>query len=201
MKQKLESAIKKGKAIALAGLASLAIGGCSSMVHYVEPKAGAVIPVAAEKQPYKASFSAGADYGFYLQGIGVGVEAGFDYFKSSAEYIKTDSLLPRVTLNFSPFEIFLPDAKVKPYLSAGASFLNELSTIDIPKFSVHENVINSTLGIDLNLGATLFDRINLKAGYTFLPASQNVKGMFSITGGYRFLLEGKNNNKKDNNKF
>lgn len=197
MKQKLESIIKKGKVIALAGLASLAIG-CSSLVHYVEPKIGAIIPVAAQKQPYNASFSTGADYGFYMQKAGVGVEAGFDYFQSSKEFIKTDSLLPKVSLNFSPFEIFLPKAKIKPYLSAGASFLNEFSTIDIPKFSVHEDVRNSTVGIDMSLGATFFDRINLKAGYTFLPASQNVKGMFSVTGSYRFLLEGKNNKEKTN---
>jgi len=198
MKQKLESIFKKGKMLALAGLASLAIGGCASMVHYVEPKIGAVIPVAAEKQPYNASFSAGADYGLYLQKVGIGIEAGLDYFQSSAEYIKTDSLLPRVTLNFSPFEIFLPDAKVKPYVSVGVNFLNEFSTIDIPEFDVHDNIRNSTVGIDVSLGATLFDRINARVGYTFLPTSQNVKGMVSITGGYRFLFEAKNNGEKTN---
>lgn len=190
MKQKLESMIKKGKMVALAGIASLAVG-CASMVHYVEPKIGGIVPVAAEKQSYNAFFSFGADYGFYLQKIGVGVEVGLDYFHSSGQYIETDSLLPRVGVNFSPFEMFFPDAIVKPYVSAGASYLSEFSTIDIPQFNIHQGVKNSTPGIDLNLGATLLDRINLKLGYTFMPSSKNVKGMFSVTGGYRFLFEGK----------
>jgi hypothetical protein len=188
--KKLESIIKKGKMIALASVASLAVG-CASMVHYIEPEIGVKVPVAAEKQNYDALFSAGVDYGFYFQDIGLGLEAGIDYFHSSAKYIETDSLMPRVSVNFSPFEIFMPDGIVKPYITAGASFLNEFSTISIPEFGVNDAVKGSRVGIDLNLGATLFDRINLKLGYTFLPASENAKGIFSVTGGYRFLFEEK----------
>jgi hypothetical protein len=47
---------------------------------------------------------------------------------------------------------------------------------------------SSTFGIDLGLGTTFFDRVNVKAGYTFMPTSKNVKGTFNITGGYRFLF-------------
>jgi hypothetical protein len=190
MEQKLKSIMKKGKMIALAGLASMAVG-CASLTHYAEPRVGAVIPVSAEQQPYDASFLVGADYGFNVKKVGVGLETGLDYFQSSGQYIKSDTIVPRVALNFSPFELFMPDAAVKPYISAGASLLNEISTIDIPKFNVHEQKTNSTVGIDFGLGATLFDSINLKLNYTFLPTSQNVKGIVSITGGYRFLFEGK----------
>jgi len=190
MKQEIKSGIRLAKRGIAAGLASVLMS-CASMVHYVEPKVGAIIPVAAEKQSYGASFSAGADYGFYLQRIGLGLEAGLDYFQSSAQYVTTDSLLPRVALNFSPFEIFLPNSIVKPYLSGGASFLNEFAVIDIPEFDYHENVRSAVWGIDAGLGITLFDRFNVRAGYTFLPTSENVKGIVSVSGGYRFLLEGK----------
>jgi hypothetical protein len=186
--QKIKSGIKHVRNTALAGLAALTMG-CASMVHYIEPKVEAVIPIAAEKQAYTTSFAVGADYGFYFKEAGLGIEAGLDYFQTSGEFIKTDTILPRAAVNFSPFEIFLKDAAVKPYVSAGVSLLNEFSTIDIPDFDVHEDVRSSTLGIDVGLGATLFDCINARVGYTFLPTSENAKGLLSITGSYRFLFQ------------
>jgi len=193
MKQKLESIINKGKMMALAGIMSLVPLTLSSqsLKSYVEPRVGAVIPVSAEKQTYNPSFLVGVDYGFNVEKIGVGLELGIDYFHSSAEYIKTNTLWQKLNLNFSPFELFLPNAKVKPYLSAGASLLTEFSAIDIPEFGVHDELSNSTFGLEFGVGATLFDRINLRAAYTFLPTSENVKGMITLMLGYRLYLDQK----------
>ena len=123
----------------------------------------------------------------------------YHYFQSSStnpqngitSSIKNNSLLPKLDINFSPLDISMPYAKVKPYISAGASVLNEFSSIEIPQFKVQDNVRNSTIGINAGAGLTLFDKIDIKAGYIFMPTSENVKGMFIISGGYRFLFLGK----------
>jgi outer membrane autotransporter protein len=188
MKKQLESISKKMGILAMAGLASLTIG-CASLKQYVEPKLGAIVPVSAQKQDYKPSFLAGVDYGFNIKETGLGFEAGLDYFHSSAEYIETNSFIPRIGVNFSPFDLFLQEAKVKPYVSAGASLLTESSTIDISQFNVHKTVKDSAFGIDLGIGATLFDRVNVKVGYTLMPSSENVKGTINLTAGYRILFD------------
>ena len=187
MKQKLESIIKKGKILALAGIASLAIG-CASLKHYVEPRVGAIVPVAEKEQGYKPSFLMGGAYGFNIEKIGLGFEAGLDYFHSSGEYIETNSIWPRLNLNFSPLK---QTAKIKPYVMAGVNLLSEFSAIDIPEFYVHDKVKNTTFGIEFGIGATIIDRINGRVTYTMMPASENVRGMISLTAGYRFLFGGK----------
>lgn len=194
----LKSILNKGKMLLLAGVAATSIG-CASMTHYIKPEAGGVIPVSSEQQSYKPSFMGGAAYGVYLRNMGIGLEAGLDYFHSSSDNvqngisssIKTNSFLPRIDLTYSPLESFSPYSKVKPYISAGASLLNEFSTIEVPQFGVKDNVRNSTWGLNAGIGATLFDKIDLKAGYTFLPASENVKGMITLSASYRFLIEGR----------
>ena len=185
MKQKLESILNKGKILFLAGVAVLAIG-CASLKHYVEPKLGVIVPVVAEEQAYDPSFLIGGAYGINIGKVGL--EAGLDYFHSSGEYIETKSILPRVNASFSPLK---PTAKVKPYLMAGVNVLGEFSTIDIPEFDVHEEVSNSTFGLEFGIGATIFDGVHGRLSYTVLPASENVRGMITLTGGYRFLFGGK----------
>jgi len=191
-KSKLESILNKGKMLFLAGVASLAIG-CVSIKDYVEPKLGLIGPVAAQEQAFNPSFLIGGAYGFNID-IGktglemIGLEAGLDYFHSSGEYIETHSILPRINVSYYPLEPFLKSTvKVKPYLMAGINLLGEFSTIDIPEFDVHENVSNATFGLEFGIGATIFDRIHGRLSYTVLPASENVKGMITLTVGYRFV--------------
>jgi hypothetical protein len=185
MNKKLESIIKKGKMAALAGIASLAVG-CATISQYAEPRVGVMIPVAAEKQAYSPSLLIGADYGVNIKNTGVGVEAGIDYFHSSGQYIQTESIIPRVAVKFSPLDLALPDSKIKPFVSAGMSFLTEISAIDVPQYKIHDSKLSSTFGIDLGLGVSLFDMVNVNASYTILPSSQNVKGMLKISAGYSF---------------
>jgi len=191
-KSKLESILNKGKILFLASIAYFGIG-CVSMKNYVEPKLGVIAPVAAQKQIYKPSFLIGAAYGFNFN-IGktglemLGFEVGLDYFHSSGEYIETNSFLPRFNISYYPLKPFLKQtAKIKPYVMVGINVLGELSTIDIPEFNVHDNISNATLGLELGVGTTLFDRIHARLSYTILPASENVKGMITLTGGYRFV--------------
>jgi len=185
MKPKLESLMKKGKTIGLAGLMSLAMG-CASSKFYIEPKVGVMVPEAAKEQAYDPSATIGGDCG--LSGKVIGLEAGLDYFHSSEEYIKTNSFLPRVNASFSPLK---ETAKVKPYAMVGVNLLSESSTIDIPEFDVHDKVSNTTWGIGTGVGVTIFDRIDGRVTYTGLPESENVKGMVNLTLGYRFLFGGK----------
>ncbi len=181
--KKLESIIKKGKIIALAGIASLAIG-CASLKHYVEPRVGAIVPVAEKEQDYKPSLLIGGAYGFNAGKIGF--ETSLDYFHSSGEYIQTDSILPRFNVSYSPLK---QTAKVKPYIIAGANLLSEFSAIDIPEFDVHDKVSNTTLGVEAGIGATILDRINSRLVCTWLPTSENVKNMFTLMLGYRLYLD------------
>ena len=184
MKQKLESIIKKGKMIALVGLMSLIPLKLSaqSLKHYIEPKVGVISPVAEKEQVYDPSLLIGVASGFNIGKLGL--EAGLDYFKSSAEYIETRSILPRINVSYSPLK---QTAKVKPYLMAGANFLREFSIIDIPEFDVHDEITNKTTGIEFGICATIMDRIHARLSYTAMPTSENVKGMITLTGGYRFL--------------
>jgi len=185
MKQKLESIVKKGKMIVLAGLMFLTID-CASSRFYVGPNVGAIIPIAEKEQAYDSSTMIGWALG--LSGKVIGLEAGLYCFNSSAEYIETKSVLPRVNLNFS---LSKPTAKVKPYLIAGINFLNESSTIDIPEFGVHDKVSNKTFGLEFGVGATILDKIDGRISYTLMPGSENVKGMITLTCGYRFLFGSK----------
>lgn len=182
MKQKLESIIKRGKILALAGIASLATG-CASLKQYVEPRIGAIVPVTEKEQEYKPSLLIGGAYGLNIEKVGL--EVGLDYFHSSGEYIETDSILPRLNLSYSPLK---QTAKVKPYLMAGANVLSEFSAIDIPEYDVHDKVKNTTFGVDLGIGAAILDRINGRITYTIFPESENVKGIITATMGYRFLF-------------
>ena len=169
--------------LALAGLIFLTPLKLSSqsLKHYIEPRAGTIAPVTEKEQAYDSSFLIGGAYGLSIGKFGL--EVGLDQFKSSGEYIKTKSLFPRFNLSYSPSK---PTAKVKPYLMAGVNFLKESSTIDIPEFNVHDKVSNTTLGLEFGVGATVFDRINGRITYTLMPKSENVKGMITLTCGYRF---------------
>ena len=183
MKQKLESIINKGKILALAGLISLTPLKLSSqsLKHYIEPRIGTIAPVTEKEQAYDSSFLIGGAYGLSIGKFGL--EVGLDHFNSSAEYIKTKSILPRVNISYSPFK---QAAKIKPYLMTGVNFLSESSTIDIPEFNVHDKVSNTTFGLEFGVGATIFDRIHGRITYTLMPKSENVKGMIALTCGYRF---------------
>ena len=190
--KRLESIINKGKILFLAGIASLAIN-CASIKPYVEPKLGLIAPVAEKEQDYTPSFLVGGACGVNKKEIGLDVEVGLDYFHSSAKSddpeitVKTNSILPRASASFYPLNLFLtPIPKLNPYIMAGINVLGEFTTIDIPKFNVHEEVSNATFGLEFGIGATLFDRIHTRLSYTMLPASENVKGMITLTGGYRF---------------
>ena len=184
MKQKLESIVKKGKMVALAGLMSLTIG-CASSRFYVGPRVGVIVPVAEKEQTYNPSTTIGGALG--LSGK-IGLEASLDYFNSSAEYIKTKSTLLKVNLNFS---LSKSTAKVKPYLIGGMNFLNESSTIDIPQFDVYDKVKNNTTGLEFGFGTTILDKIDGRITYTLMSGSENVKGMIALTCGYRFLFGSK----------
>lgn len=177
MKQKLESILNRGRILFLAGIAFLTIG-CASIKPYVEPKVGAIIPVAAKEQDYVPSFLIGGACGVNIEQIGI--EAGLDYFHSSAKYIETDSLIPRLNVSFNPFL----QSKVKPYFLAGVNFLYELSEVDIPEFDVHDEMNSSTFGVDLGIGATLglFDS---RFTYTFLPGSGNAMGLVKLDAGLK----------------
>lgn len=179
MKQKLESIVKKGRIIALVGLMSLTID-CASSRFYVKPNVGLITPISAKQQTYDSSTTVGGALGF---GGKFGLEASLDSFNSSAEYIKTNSILSRINLNFS---LSKPTAKVKPYLMTGVNLLNESSTINIPEFGVHDKVSNKTFGLEFGFGATIFDRIDGRITYTLMSGSENVKGMITLTAGYRF---------------
>ncbi len=185
MKQKLESIVKKGRMVALASLMSLIIN-CASSRFYVEPKIGSIVPVSEKEQTYDPSTTIGGALGF--GGKVAGLEVGLDYFNSSAEYIKTESILPRVNLNFS---LSKPTAKVKFYLMGGVNLLREFPTIIIPEFNVYDKIQNTTLGLEGGIGITIFDRIHGRISYTLMPESENVKGMIALTCGYRFLFESK----------
>jgi len=186
MKQKLETIAKTGKRIALASLASLVIG-CATVKNYVEPRIGVIVPVAAQVQEYKPSFLVGGTYGFYMENakktVGIGIEAGLDYFHSSGQYIKTNSLLPRFNVNGN---FGGKSLKISP--SVGVNVLSEFSAIDIPEYDVHDKVSNAKFGVEFGVGATLFDRVNANVSYTIMPTSENVKGMLTVTMGYRFLF-------------
>ena len=185
MKQKLESIINKGKMLALAGLISLTPLTLNSqpLRYHIESRVGVMVPVAAKEQGFGFSFLVGGAWGFNSGKIGF--EAGLDYFHSSKEYIKTNSLLPRFNISYSPFKQL---ADAKPYLMAGINFLREYSTIDIPKFDVHDKVSNTTFGLEFGVGITLIDKINARISYTLMPKSENVKGTIIFTYGYRFKL-------------
>lgn len=190
MNKKLESIAKTGRRIVAAGLASLAISvapGCASIKNYVEPRVGVIVPVAAQVQGYNPSLLVGAAYGFNISNeketVGIGVEAGLDYFHSAGQYIKTNSLLPsfNVSGNFGG-----KNFKISP--SVGVNVLSEFSQVDIPEYDVHEKISNAKFGVEFGFGATLFDRVNVDVGYTIIPTSENVKGMFTATVGYKFVF-------------
>jgi len=176
-------------------LATTPVAG-QSLKNYIEPKIGVISPVAEKEQDYKPSFLIGGAYGVNIRKVGF--EAGLDYFHSSGEYIETHSILPRLNVSYyplKPVELNMLEksktVKVKPYVMAGMNFLSEFSAIDIPEFGVHDNVSNTTFGLEFGIGATIFDRIHGRLSYTVMPASENVEAMITLTGGYRFLIGGK----------
>ena len=188
MKQKLESIVKKGKVIALAGLMYLAMG-CASSKFYIEPKAGVIIPQSAEKQEYSPSFMVGLSMGF--TGAPLGSKIGAGYFESSAKYIKTKSYLPEFSLKLNMTE---PQAKVRPYLSSGMEILKEESKIDIPQYNVHKQVENTTAGFSAGFGITFLNSFNMEGKYLNFPNSKNVKNVLEFSAGPRITFK-KNNSK------
>lgn len=179
MKQKLESIVKKGRMIFLAGLMFLTVG-CASSKFYLKPNVGVITPISAKEQTYNPSTTIGGAFGFSGK---FGLEASLDSFNSSAEYIKTNSVLSKINLNFS---LSKPTAKIKPYLIGGVNFLNESSIIEIPQFNIRDKITNNTTGLEFGVGTTIFDKIDGRATYTMMLGSENVKGMITFTVGYRF---------------
>jgi outer membrane protein assembly factor BamA len=179
--KRIESILSNGKILFLAGIALLT--GCSSLKQYIEPRVGLIVPVAAQEQPYKPSFLTGVAYGFNNDRFGL--EAGLDNFRSSGEYVKTNSLLSRFTASYNLLE---PTAMLRPHLMLGADFLRESSIIDIPEFDVYDEVKNTTFGLQFGIGATIRNRINTRLSYTMFPTSENVKGMVSLTAGYHIPI-------------
>jgi len=181
MKRKLESILKKGKVLALSGLMYLAMG-CASSKFYIEPKVGVIVPGAAKEQDYKSFATIGGACGF--SGKVIGFEAGLDYFNSSGEYIETKSNLSKFNLNLN---LSKPESKVKFYLTGGASKLNESSTINIPKFKVHDEIKNTLSGFSGGFGINI---VGFDGRFTYigLPGSENVKGMVHLTLGYSILF-------------
>lgn len=182
MNFKLESIVNKGKILFAAGLASLMIG-CASLSNYAEAKAGAIMPISEKQQKYNPSALAGISFG--TGGRHFGLETGAEYFHSSAQYIKTNSILSRISLSYSPLN---PKSKVKPYLIAGASSLSEFSSINVPQYGIHQELSSTTFGLDAGIGLTLFDRIDLKVINTWLEKSENVTDTLNATIGYRFFV-------------
>jgi len=181
MKQKLESIVKEGKMFALAGLMYLTMG-CASSKFYIEPKVGVMIPGSAKEQAYEPSATIGGACG--LSGKVVGLEAGLDYFNSSGEYIETNHILSNVNLNLN---LSKPESDVKFYLTGGVSSLNESSTVDIPKFNVHDEMKNTTWGFGGGFGINILG-LDTRVTYVGLPKSENVGGMVNLTLGYRILF-------------
>jgi len=178
----LESIVKKVKIWALAGITSLAIGCAPLPDQYIEPKAGLVCPVAEEEKDYDASFAVGVSYGFDIERVrNLGLEANLDYFRSSEQYIETDSFLLRVDAVYQSKSIGIADI----YFTGGLAFLSEFSDIDIPAMGVHDEKSSTSVGIGVGIN-TLFDRIDAKFNYIMMIGSENVKGIIVLTAGYWF---------------
>lgn len=185
MKMKLESIVKKAKKAVIAGLLFSTMS-CASSRFYIGPKVGVTTPLSEKEQTYESSATIGGALG--IVGERVGMEFGLDYFHSSGNYIETSHFLSDVNLNLN---LSKPTAKTKLYLLGGAGLLSESSIISIPKFRVHDEMESKTFGIEFGTGITIIDRIDGRITYITMPESENVKGMITITGGYRFSFERK----------
>jgi len=177
MKQKLESIVKKGKMVALAGLMSLTIG-CASSRFYLKPNVGVISPISLAvlfPLPYDPSITVGGACGL-LSGK-FGLEAGLNYFNSP-----TKSNLLSVNLNFS---LSKPTAKVKPYLIIGKNLLNESLTVGTYQFDRYGKVKNTT-GSEFGFGTTISDRFDGRITYILMSGRE--RGMMTLTFGYRFGL-------------
>ena len=177
---------------AAAGLAAIAASCMPLRKQYVEPRLGLAFPMSEEQEEYDSSFMIGAAYGRSGRPQGmlkekIGLEAGLDYFKSSAEYIETSSFLLRGNATY-------PMGNVTPhttsYLTGGLALLCEFSDIYIPPpFDVHDEKSDITFGMEI--GANMrFDTkkiedVSVRFSYIKL-FSDNVNGMLVLTGGYRF---------------
>jgi len=188
----IESIIRKIGMFAAAGLAALTASCMPLRKQYVEPRLGLAAPMAEEQEEYDASFMIGAVYGKSGRPKGIpkdklGLEASLDYFKSSAEYIETNSFLLRGNATY-PMGSLTPHSAA--YLTGGLAFLCEFSDIYIPPpFDVHDEKSDITLGLEI--GANMrFDTkeiedVSVRFSYIKL-FSDNVNGMLVLTGGYRF---------------
>lgn len=189
MNRGLESKSERGRGKGgriLTGLLALAtLGGARAFSDvYITPRVGAIIPVAAQEQSYNPSPIFGAAFGYTDKQSGLGFEVMLDYFPSSAEYITTNSFLPGVDITYSPFK-----GNVKPYIFAGGRLLLEDSTIDIPPpFDIHDTMSNTTAGIEGGIGLNISDTLDLRAAYIGLPQSENVKGMVTVTAGWKIPI-------------
>jgi hypothetical protein len=190
MKQKLESIVKKGRMIALAGLMSLTIG-CASISDkamfssprfYFKPNIGAISPISLmfplPPLPYDPAITVGGAFGL-LSGK-FGLEAGLNYFNSP-----TKSNLLSVNLNFS---LSKPTAKVKPYLIIGKNLLNESLTVGTYQFDRYGKVKNTT-GSEFGFGTTISDRFDGRITYILMSGRE--RGMMTLTCGYRFSFGSK----------
>jgi hypothetical protein len=174
-------------ALVAAGLLAIAGRGVAKGIEgtplnpYLEPRVGVLMPTGAKEQNYNPFFTIGAAAGvdlFKVAGTRVGIEATGDYFRSSAEYIETDSVLYGINVTFSPLT-----EKVRPYALVGPVALSEFSKIRIPKFGVDDRVDNTTFGARIGFGAILAKQLSLEAACITLIDSGNVRGMVSLTAG------------------
>ena len=188
MKQKLESIVKKGRMVALAGLMSLTIG-CASSRFYLKPNVGVIAPISLNvlfPLPYNPSITVGGAFGL-LSGK-FGLEAGLNYFNSPSETLtktKTKSNLLRFNLNFS---LAKSTAKVKPYLIIGKNLLNESLTVGTYQFDRYGKVKNTT-GSEFGFGTTISDRFDGRITYILMSGRE--RGMMTLTFGYRFSFGSK----------
>jgi hypothetical protein len=178
----IESIIRKVGMFAVGGLAFLAASCMPLRKPYVEPRLGAVVPVAEEEKDYNASLSIGASYGFEIDPVRkLGFEASLDYFGSSEQYIETNSLLLGVNATY-----LVRDVNPSVYLTGGFVLLNEFSNIDIPApFNVHDEKTDSTFGLSFGTNVRFnAEDVGVRLNYIFL-FGENVKGMLVLTGDYR----------------
>lgn len=186
----IDSLVRKIGRCALAGLTALVASCMPLKKSSIEPRLGLVVPIAEEQKEYDASFTVGAAYGVSGAANGppkdrIGLEVCLDYFHSSAQYIETNSLLLEVNATYP-----VKDIAPAIYLTGGLVLLSEFSNIDIPPpFDVHDEKSDTTFGLgfgaDFRFDAKDIEDVGARVGYIVL-FGENVKGMFVLTGGYRF---------------
>jgi len=196
----IDSLVRKVKIFALAGLTALVASCMPVRKQYVEPRLGMVAPIAAESEDDPAVEEHREDNVYAIIGVTygvsgkvsgspkerIGLETSLEYFHSSVQYMETDSLLLRVDATYP-----IRDINPSIYLTGGLAFLSEFATIDIPApFNVHDKESDTNIGLgfgaDMRFDAAGIEDVGVRLAYIAIAGSDNVKGMFILTGGYKF---------------